>query len=673
MKMDKETLIRHRFWVLAGAEIPLVLIALAVLVFGVRSQVVATQQKIESQVNKPKEIKEARNDRWVERLKKEEAAVVKVLHRVWKEGWDSQAELVTWPQDVQKEFNEGLFAVTVKATETKGKAAKPPVTPLKDKDFLIRGEVLEKKDYRIKVHAWIEKDIPVSTTPPLPPGTPAKAKPPKPDEQDLYFYFTPHMKLSAPNYTEQEVESFEKLQPGNQVEITYYRGKYFGDDFNDDEKDRFAASYFEQFPPLRDFFRNVKGEEYVLLRGGWKEGDTNQATTENMPSFFRRDMEWPKDPRPTAEKIWNAQEDFWIQRELLRVIQQANRYVAVFKGEGGNAEGKTYVFTNPYWQIEVTRKGNQYTTKYTNISRQMQKLNVSFRFQLTNPSGSREKPLYKIVRVDGQPLRPKAFIEPPVWEVPDTTPEGIFGIEQALTTETAPVKQLDNLGLDVHSHRTFPKGFKNRFGTKEQKQPAADQSKKNTLRMPGGAEQEVASEKKGPHPRYSESTPQFRKLPVAVVLLVDQDSAHYALTAFEESKLRFQITQVTLTHYPGKLEGQKRKSKEKGKGEKDTKKEKAPSPEEGEPEPVMKSGGGGGMKMTLRGLPTSRGGRRGGMVQPTGQQPGPFAGYAGEQGAIMELVVYGYATLYERFPEKNKAVQLTPTSTTTPPAPAPAR
>jgi hypothetical protein len=469
-----------------------------------------------------------------------------------------------------------------------------------------------------------------------------------------------------------EVESFEKLHEGDQVEVTYYQGKYFMDDFGDEDKDLFTANYFEQYPPLRNFFKGADGKQVVAIRGGWPEGDSAQQETDNMPAFIRREKEWPKDPRPTKDKIWYAQEDLWIQRELLRVIQQANRYASVFHGQGGTEENQTFVFTNPVWKIEVKRQGNHFTGTLTNISRQVQKLNVPFVLQLTNE----RRPFVKKVQVDGEPRRPKeqAKID---WQIEGPQVEGLFSVEQALTFETAPVKQLEDMLLDRHSHRTFPKGFKawhgmpkkvkadpkQTTGTNQQMgpDPKAGMKPPDDLgpRRGGGRR-----DKKDSDERYSESTEQFRKLPVAMVLLVDQDSVHYVLAAFEESKLRFQVTQVTLTRYPDKLQDPRRAAK-KGK---DKEKRKEPTRQDRR-SPL--SGGeatiGGGMSMRPKNLP---GLGRSMMYNPSvvirQSPPGQESlsgGYVGEQGAIMELGVYGYATLYERFPPKNPAARLAKTIT----------
>src|SRR5262249_24925981 len=122
--------------------------------------------------------------------------------------------------------------------------------------------------------------------------------------------------------------------------------------------------------------------------------------------------------------------------------------------------------------------------------------------------------------------------------------EGVFAVEQVLTTATAPVKQISQIELGQHSHRTF-KDLKPRFIKDKKEEPKNEAEKmegqgagkdnmpKDNMpkdNMPIG-QKKTEDEKAKKANRYSDSTPQFRKMPVAMVLLVDQDSANYVLTA----------------------------------------------------------------------------------------------------------------------------------------------
>ena len=146
---------------------------------------------------------------------------------------------------------------------------------------------------------------------------------------------------------------------------------------------------------------------------------------------------------------------------------------------------------------------------------------------------------------------------------------------------------------------------------------------------------------------------------LAVVLLVDQDSAHYVQTAFEESKLRFQITQVTLTRYnrglnegPGGKElggrGGVPPVPEGGGGDKRRRMQQGMGPMGGMPSMV---GGGNRFDPRTIGMGGNMPGAGGG---PGGWAPGGVDDdqLGEEQGPLMEMVIYGFATLYERYPPK---------------------
>ena len=50
------------------------------------------------------------------------------------------------------------------------------------------------------------------------------------------------------------------VRVGDVVDVTHYKGKYFGDDFTIQEKTKYFAGYLEQFPPLRDYLKNAEGK-----------------------------------------------------------------------------------------------------------------------------------------------------------------------------------------------------------------------------------------------------------------------------------------------------------------------------------------------------------------------------------------------------------------------------
>jgi hypothetical protein len=120
--------------------------------------------------------------------------------------------------------------------------------------------------------------------------------------------------------------------------------------------------------------------------------------------------------------------------------------------------------------------------------------------------------------------------------------------------------------------------------------------------------------------RYIEVTKQARRLPIAVVLIVDQDHVDRVLNAFNNTPLRFLTTQVLLNHYPRSVRPTFLAS--------------APGAGPGFPGP--------GFPMPGPGYPSP------------GNFPGGPAGQEGsaDMEANIELVIYGVVTLYERFPPR---------------------
>ena len=183
-------------------------------------------------------------------------------------------------------------------------------------------------------------------------------------------------------------------------------------------------------------------------------------------------------------------------------------------------------------------------------------------------------------------------------------------------------------------------------------------------------------------------TAQVRRMPVGIVVVVDQAYIQDVLLAFANSPLRFQITQVTWTRFRGPLAGIGGSG---GSG--------------GTADGVDYGGGlnnitgagdpdGGRPKPGPGGPPPAAGGPMGPGAPPRGSIGGPPMGFGGPPGAfggpgpgpsgpggsssiasesqitsgLVELSVYGVVSLYERYTE---AAVAAPTTPGTPPAPAP--
>lgn len=357
-----------------------------------------------------------------------------------------------------------------------------------------------------------------------------------------------------------------------------------------------------------------------------------------------------------SEEAWLAQENLWIQKEFYRLIRMANDYVGVMKPVKG-LKSKEATCRNPYFELTLKLlDANKVQATIKNLRNHRQKLEVSFRVKFA------EDAEFEKVFIEGEPLdpagtadkdkNPKDTLTKTITLDGDPGRKGIFRVEQILTWETAAVRRIDQItigslgasnasgggGLPTGSsfnlgggsgigdadialnHRAFPDGLKPFKEEPKKEEPAAEGADK---KMPGFGMMPVGASLT-PNGlitnRYTEVTEQARRLPVGVVMIVDQDHIDRVVTAFSNSKYRFLLNQVLINRYPGSLRP--------AIFAKDDKSQIQP--------PVGPFG-----------LPAGRGP---GMMPPLGGAP------EDEMESNVELVLYGTVTLYERYPPRRLPV-----------------
>jgi hypothetical protein len=260
-----------------------------------------------------------------------------------------------------------------------------------------------------------------------------------------------------------------------------------------------------------------------------------------------------------------------------------------------------------------------------------------------------------------------------------TVVEEIAGVEQVFDTRTVPVRAIEAMALNVSDSRNAEVPLKPPAFIKEDPVAAADASKGGKSGpgaptpgpgpgpgLPGGGPGgqsatrtivgtgPVAAVADGNKKRYVQITEQVRRMPVAVVVVVDQAFMQDVLLAFANSPLRFQITQVTWNRYRGTL------------GSVDTGSPGGPGGDDN----VVVSGGVGSISSEFGnqgGVKPSPGGRGPG-PGPGPRPPGPTMGHTGPGGGsfgfgqnsagsssvsesqltsgLIELSVYGIVSLY---------------------------
>jgi len=139
MKLDKETLIKQRFWFIAGAGASLTLLALVALLFFVPRSIAKNEGEVGNKQKKVGGVADIKNPAFIEWGEKEARAERKKEGEVWKEATKGQQILFFWPRQFEKEFHfqNGKFAleITVQAkdAELKSQPADQPETKKDEK------------------------------------------------------------------------------------------------------------------------------------------------------------------------------------------------------------------------------------------------------------------------------------------------------------------------------------------------------------------------------------------------------------------------------------------------------------------------------------------------------------------------------------------------------------
>jgi hypothetical protein len=437
VKIDKEALIKHRFWIMLGVAVPMILIALYVLRIDIAAANTTkekkTRQALDAILKAPGPFPSQKEiDRATEEVNKANAEVGKVWGNVFKE----QIPYMFWPTEFEKihPFETGLFIREIKETKEKETA---------DPNHFI-GELQSAPDnnYITVKGAGFDKKTKVER-----------------------FYRTG-------SYDQQ----FRNLAKGNTYDIFFQKARYFNDPLNDTEQSEYDQHYHSQIRPILDLVQpvNVDGEGVVQLRGWQAPKDQDLKPEERKPPTAQeaagaRYLRWvPKWNTAVniSEEAWMAQEDLWIQKEIYRNIRDANDQVSKMPGLKAEGFGNKATFANPYFEISLTLLSqSKLQVQLKNLRENRQKLDIGFRIRMAkDPQQKWEK-----VDIQGEPLDPaggkNSTLTKELSLDPGPPRTGIYEVEQVLTWETAAVRRIDQIaigstGVDDMSlsHRLFPEG-----------------------------------------------------------------------------------------------------------------------------------------------------------------------------------------------------------------------
>lgn len=447
---------------------------------------------------------------------------------------------------------------------------------------------------------------------------------------------------------------------------------------------------------------------------------------QNWRNVLRYVSDWGE-KYPNDKQIWLALEDFWVQKGLVLPVKVINNEAAKFelvKDRGAEPADLKRTFRSRVWdlELEVPKEGPNankvIAAKLRNRTERLQLLGQgnTMRLKITLSEGG--QPID--YRIQGEYVKGNAEIEvkaanaiPQLHGIPPGTDvQKIVKVEQVLDSITVPVRRVDQLVLGYkdarHSLATLkaPSFF-----------PAADAAAAGSSGgfgappggmgpmgpggfggdslgpmgpggPPGGGGGSFAppgamggagaggaaagpGARSGPpdvvleknKERYLDVTGQVRRMPFAVVLLVDQLFVQDAIVAYANSPLRCQVTQSHWKRFRGSLSSLSGTDSGAGAGYGGA----APGGSEGE-----------GYSLPGAGRGSPPGGGAGSFAPPGAMPPGGGAGsFAPGMGAgmpggmgsfgstpssgiaegqatsgLVELSIYGIVTLYEKYEDK---------------------
>lgn len=299
---------------------------------------------------------------------------------------------------------------------------------------------------------------------------------------------------------------------------------------------------------------------------------------------------WPA-RKPEPRQIWLALENTWVIKELLKPIASVNEEARKFRhltdlGVANLPLKKTFANTTWTVAVEVVTKDQvkMVTGKITNRTKQMQLLGTDNRLKLKVQLDPESKNAFEF-EVQGEYVPGDTTIEIP----PQVIGAGfnvteIVSLEQNPDARTVPIRQVEKMALSlvpnqfgIYNKATLlPPSFWPEDAATDPNAAASGATPTPVMggrpeiggrgelpALPGGAIPGLAPGSAGlgtidsvttdQRKRYLEITNQFRRMPVAVKLVLDHRYVQDVMVAYTNSPLRLQLVQYHWARYRGDL------------------------------------------------------------------------------------------------------------------------
>jgi hypothetical protein len=371
-------------------------------------------------------------------------------------------------------------------------------------------------------------------------------------------------------------EMFQWPAPLDDTNIAKVKDLKFGAEISDNQ---FLNAFRDQ--AMKGYDDVEKDVAPIKFAGDWR------AVLRNVPG-------WRKNP--TSEDVWLAIEDYWVQRELLTTLAGVNSELAKFQKPSELSQNhplratlkdtpRERTFIGRTWRVDLKIEnrpdGPFLTGTLTNLTSRLQPFNATselvLNVWLTNdPDAKPFRFAIEGTHLEGGKTEPIKEVKSKHLILEGQVNE-LARVEQVFDARTAPVKRLDKMSLGfVSSKHAQAELQMPDFSTKavEAATPAGGTGVSGPpgppgygapMGPPGGVGPPGATAMGGAatntdytdnglaRRRYVNLTGQVRAMPIGLVVVIDQAFVQDVLTAITNSKLRFQTVQSHMARFHGSL------------------------------------------------------------------------------------------------------------------------